>query len=125
MKNILFSLLIGTFVLFSSFIQDQFRFNPTGSWLFNAGPDARPFDKGKVEISVTEGKHNINISIPDTDISVAAENIRLTGDSLKFFINLVEASANVLLRIESNQHMSGTVVTSSDDEIPVELVREE
>lgn len=125
MKNrlmVMVILLVAVFTLNGQ--NNQKKINPLGSWKFDAPTAQEGYGTGLITIGLAEKKHTATISFTGSEYKVPGENVKFSGDSLSFSVNIENETILILLRLESDKKMAGKAITSGNDEIPLTATRE-
>lgn len=100
------------------------KLNPIGTWKFDAPTAQEGYSSGLITIALAEKKHIAAISFTGNEYKIPGENVKFSGDSIKFSVYLEGENVNIYLRLESDKKMAGKAVTSGSDVIPLSAVKE-
>lgn len=100
------------------------KLNPVGTWKFAAPTAQEGYSSGLITIALAEKKHTASISFTGNEYKIPGENVKFSGDSIKFSVYLEGENINIYLRLESDRKMAGKAVISNSDVVPLSAVKE-
>jgi hypothetical protein len=83
----------------------------TGTWNYYAPYAPYGYQNGVIIVGSAENKNSVLLSFENSDSSVSADKVKITGDSLRFTIFFQGDSVDVLLKMQSDTVMTGKALS--------------
>lgn len=99
---------------FSSFSQSRGR-DFTGTWNYYAPYAPYGYQNGVIIVGSTGNQSSVSLSFENSDTRISADNVKVSGDSLRFSVNVQGDSVDVLLKLKSDTVMTGKAVSQSGE----------
>jgi hypothetical protein len=117
MKNKVFAILLLSLlsIVSASGQSNDAKYNPVGTWKFEAPYAPEGYTAGYITIGVTEQKYSATMSFAGSDYKIPGEKVRTEKDSLYFSVYLEGQDIRVMMKLESGDKMTGKAVYSEGE----------
>lgn len=124
MKNRILTLLVIS--LFSvTFVYGQSnskKFNPAGSWKFEAPTAPESYTSGTVIVGFVDNKYNASMLFTGSEYKIAGDKVKFENEILSFIVYIQSQDVTVTLKKETEAKMSGKAVYS-EGEVPLTMLK--
>lgn len=114
--------LISSFAIMAANGQDKMKISPVGIWKFDAPYAPEAYNSGKIFVGLDEKKFTADMSFAGSEYKLPGEKVKAENDSLFFSIYIEGQDVKVILKIESENKMTGKAIYS-EGEVPLELTK--
>jgi hypothetical protein len=87
----------------------------TGTWTYYAPYAPYGYQNGTIIVGSQGNQPSVALSFEKSDARISAENVKVSGDSLKFSVIVQEDSVDVLLKLRSDTIMTGKAISTSGE----------